>query len=197
MATANKTRLKFSKTGKIKFIGHLDLLTVFQQAVKRAGLPVCYSKGYNPHQLLYFAQPLPLGMESLGEYVDAVWEEPLDISVISQKLNNVMPEGINILEGRQLDARDKKAAAVVQAASYGIELNEAYTLNAPPEELQADIFEFDIESPTSVLVTLATGSTKNLSPKKLMEHLANGAECRYTRLELFKIKDGNYVTLLE
>lgn len=193
---ANRTRIKFSKTGRIKFIGHLDLLMVFQQAIKRAGLPVSYSKGFNPHQLLYFAQPLPLGMESQGEYVDVLWDVPLDMPLIIQKLNSEMPQGIKILNGLLLSAKDKKAAAVVQAASYRIDMEEEQPKLSPPEEMREGVFAFEMESPTSILATLATGSTKNLNPKLLMSSLAEGVVCRYTRLDLFMKKDGLFVSLL-
>ena len=53
-----KARIKFSKNGPIKFIGHLDVMRFFQKAVKRAGLDIAYSKGFSPHQLMSFAAPL-------------------------------------------------------------------------------------------------------------------------------------------
>lgn len=54
----NKYRLKFSKSGKMIYIGHLDLLKFFIRLIKRTQLPIAYSNGFNPHQQLTFAIPL-------------------------------------------------------------------------------------------------------------------------------------------
>ncbi|MGL4790895.1 MAG: TIGR03936 family radical SAM-associated protein, partial [Anaerotignaceae bacterium] len=61
-------RFKFTKGPQVKFIGHLDVMQTFQRTIKRANLPIAYSQGFNPHQLLSFASPLSLGYTSEGEY---------------------------------------------------------------------------------------------------------------------------------
>ena len=63
-------RIKFSKFGAMKFIGHLDVMRYFQKAIRRAELDVCYSNGFHPHQVMSFAAPLGVGLTSDGEYVD-------------------------------------------------------------------------------------------------------------------------------
>ena len=73
-----KIRVKFSKTGSVKFLGHLDVMRYFQKAVRRAGLPVAYTEGYHPHQIMSFAAPLSVGTESVGEYFDMELAEPVD-----------------------------------------------------------------------------------------------------------------------
>ena len=65
-----KTRMRFTKTGSMKFIGHLDCMRFFQKAIRRAKLDVAYSQGYSPHQLMSFASPLGVGITSDGEYLD-------------------------------------------------------------------------------------------------------------------------------
>ena len=65
-----KVRLRFSKTGALVYIGHLDVMRYFQKLFRRADIPVKYSEGFSPHQILSFTPPLPLGMESFGEYAD-------------------------------------------------------------------------------------------------------------------------------
>ena len=72
-----KVRIKFSKTGCMKFIGHLDVMRYFQKAIRRCGLDVSYSQGYNPHQLISFAAPLGVGLTSDGEYMDMQLESSL------------------------------------------------------------------------------------------------------------------------
>ena len=65
-----RIRVKFSKTGSMRFLGHLDLMHFFQQLIRRSGIPIAYSQGMSPHQIMSFALPLGLGAESLGEYMD-------------------------------------------------------------------------------------------------------------------------------
>ena len=65
-----KVRIKFSKEGPMKFVGHLDTMRYFQKALRRAELPVAFSGGYSPHMIMSFAVPLGVGMESLGDYFE-------------------------------------------------------------------------------------------------------------------------------
>ena len=57
-----KTRIKFSKEGNLRFVGHLDMMRYFQKANRRAELPVAYSEGFHPHQIMSFAAPLGMGL---------------------------------------------------------------------------------------------------------------------------------------
>ena len=61
-----RVRVKFEKTGIMRYVGHLDLMRFFQKAVKRANLPIRYSEGFNPHQIMSFAAPLGVGLTSTG-----------------------------------------------------------------------------------------------------------------------------------
>lgn len=67
---AMKVRIKFTKTGAMKFVGHLDTMRYFQKAIRRAELPVAFSGGYSPHMIMSFAAPLGVGTTSMGEYFD-------------------------------------------------------------------------------------------------------------------------------
>ena len=65
-----KIRIKFRKYGALKFVGHLDMMRYFQKALKRAGIDMKYSEGFNPHMIMSFAAPLGVGVTSTGEYFD-------------------------------------------------------------------------------------------------------------------------------
>lgn len=65
-----KVRVKFRKYGPVRFIGHLDVMRFFQKAIRRADLDIAYTAGYSPHQIMSFASPLGVGLESNGEYMD-------------------------------------------------------------------------------------------------------------------------------
>ena len=65
-----KVRIRFAKTGDLRFIGHLDFMRYVQKTVMRSGIAPIFTAGFNPHMLLSFANPLSLGCESTGEYAD-------------------------------------------------------------------------------------------------------------------------------
>lgn len=118
--------IKFSKEGNIKFISHLDLQRTLQRNFKRSGLPVEYSKGFNPHILMSLAQPLAVGIYSKGEYLDVSFIEEENEDTIVDKLNSTAPSGIKYFKSVKLkEATNKKvfkSMAAVAAAKYIIQI---------------------------------------------------------------------------
>lgn len=89
---------KYSKTGYLKYISHLDVLRFIQRAVKRAGINAKYSEGFNPHMKTSFGYPLSLGIESIGEYFELQVNESIDTDIFVEKMNSVMPEEMQIIK---------------------------------------------------------------------------------------------------
>ncbi len=119
-----KYRVKYEKTGCMKFLGHLDVLRFFQKAIKRSGLPIAYSEGFNPHQLLSFAAPLSVGVEGYGEYFDMELQKKCDETDIKNRLDSSMVDGVKICAVRQLSDGSKNCMASVSAAEYNIHFLE-------------------------------------------------------------------------
>ena len=94
----DKLRLRFEKTGKAAYISHLDLLHVVQRAFLRAGTPLKYSEGFNPHAIISICVPLSVGMESLCELMDFRVTRDIDLAALPGELNAVSPEGIRFIE---------------------------------------------------------------------------------------------------
>lgn len=111
-------RIRFAKTGRMRYVGHLDLMRFFQKALRRADIPLAFSQGFHPHPLISFAAPLSVGVTSEGEYMDIVTEEALDIDVALFRLNEEMAEGMHILSILTLPDKARNAMAAVDAASY-------------------------------------------------------------------------------
>ncbi len=114
----NKLRVKFTKHGPIKFVGHLDVMRYFQKAIRRAEIDIKYSEGFSPHQLLSFAQPLSVGVTSDGEYLDMTVNSMVSVTDVMDRLNAVMNEGIKIIAVEELDETSVKAMTDVYAARY-------------------------------------------------------------------------------
>lgn len=115
-----KLRIKFSKHGVLKFIGHLDVMRYFQKAIRRAEIDIAYSTGFSPHQIMSFAAPLGIGLESNGEYMDIEVNSLTASTQILETLNSQMVDGIRILEVKLLPENAGNAMASVAAASYSI-----------------------------------------------------------------------------
>lgn len=90
-------RLYFSKTGRAKYVSHLDLNRSMLRAFRRSGVPIWYTEGFNPHPYISFALALPLGAESLREVMDVRIEGDMENEEIVSRLNAVMPEGLEVL----------------------------------------------------------------------------------------------------
>lgn len=126
MSERIKVRMKFEKTGVVKFIGHLDIMRYFQKANRRAGLDIAYSGGYSPHQILSFAAPLGVGLESYGEYLDVEMESVTTSQDIMERLNQVNVPGIRVTNVVRLPEGAANAMASVAAARYQVRFREGY-----------------------------------------------------------------------
>ena len=135
-----KYRIKFSKNGPIKYIGHLDTMRYFQKAVRRAKLPVAYSEGFSPHQIMSFAFPLSVGYTSEGEYFDIEMTERVNEEIIISKLNNEMADGINIINVKELPEDAANCMSCVFAAKYNITIKDNIKLPSDYESRFNDFF---------------------------------------------------------
>jgi len=87
---------QFSKTGDMIYISHLDLIRLFGRAIRRAGLPIALTQGFNPHPRLKLVRALKLGVESLNEKGQVVFNEKLQAAEVSSRLQKELPEGLNV-----------------------------------------------------------------------------------------------------
>lgn len=122
--------MRFEKRDALRFISHHDLMRVFELALRRSGLKVAFTQGFNPHPRLSFALALPLGVESFDELVDIDLEhgqEPVDPAQLVQVLSGQMPPGLVLRDAQIATGRPR-----VVAADYTCELPPG----ADPAELQ-------------------------------------------------------------
>lgn len=138
-----KVRIKFSKEGPVRFIGHLDIMRYFQKAIRRAGIDIAYSTGFSPHQIMSFASPLSVGHESCGEYFDVELNSITDTEDIKMRLNQTMAEGIQILQVAVLDETEGNAMASVAAADYLISFRDSVSLPDDWKEKLTAFYEKD------------------------------------------------------
>lgn len=121
-----KARMKFNKSGSMKFIGHLDVMRYFQKAIRRSEIDVCYSQGFNPHQQLSFASPLGVGLTSDGEYMDIQLNSITSSEDIKNRLNETMTDEMQILNVKVLPEDSKTSMALLAAADYKVSVKDGY-----------------------------------------------------------------------
>lgn len=206
-----KYRVKFTKGEEIKYIGHLDIMRLFQRAINRAGLPIAYSNGFNPHQILSFASPLTLGTTSTGEYGDFEMKVYVEPEKMIFDLNEVLPDGIKVTEVVRLRAKVENSMACVDGAEYEAVLDDKVTIEAikkllPEYIAQKEIFimkktknsnkEVDIrpdileikdiskDGISMLYMLLCSGSRRNLKPELVVESFYKLAGIEYSKFKI-------------
>lgn len=183
-------RIVFSKTGRIRYVSHLDLVRAMTRAVRRANIPLWYTEGFNRHPYLTFAAPLSLGYEGLRETMDIRMLEDFPFDELVNRLNAVLPEGLvaisaadAVAKAGDLAAAEYKmtvqlpAAVIRQALSASELLVEKRTKKKTMKTIDIlpyfkdAVVEAVGESATAVTVTLPSGSNENINPGLLVTAL--------------------------
>ncbi len=115
-------RSRFYKKGDMVFISHLDLIRVFERALRRANIPVEYTKGFNPHPIMAFATALGVGVASEGEYIDIQLSENMDSELFMNRLNNVLPKGLKIIKSKAVTEKVKSLMSIIHSSVYLVRL---------------------------------------------------------------------------
>lgn len=139
-----KLRIKFTKEGDTRFISHLDMVNLFGRAIRRANIPIEYSKGFNPRPKIDFSFALPLGMESLSEFADFTLTERIEQTFFVESLSNQLPEGIRILEAVYVSIDSPSLTLTLNLAKYEVR-------ELSPEGIKGKIDEFMNNNDKSIL----------------------------------------------
>lgn len=214
-----KIRLRFSKQGQMKFIGHLDMVRYFQKVMRRSEVDVAYSEGFSPHQKMSFAAPLSVGVLSRGEYFDLEVNSTESSKVMLERINAQNAEGVEVLSYKLLPDDAKNAMSVVAGADYKVytDLFNQNMLDAfmnqdqiivlkktKKSEKEVDIkpliYNIKLED-DGIFMQVAQGSASNLKPDLVMDAFAKFAQVTlpeyvtYERLDMYCLGDDNLVSL--
>jgi radical SAM family uncharacterized protein/radical SAM-linked protein len=116
-----RIRLTYTKLGLARFIGNLELTTLFYRAARRAGLPLAFSQGHHPLPRFAFGPALPMGVESQGECLDIDLTEPLRAEDVRDGLHAELPEGIDIVAAQEVSLRSPSVSSQIVAFRYHID----------------------------------------------------------------------------
>ena len=129
-------RVKYKKDGPIRYISHLNLVQVFTRSLRRANIPAAISCGFNPRFRISFGPPLPLGIRSISEYLDIRLEKAIINKEMMDKLNQVLPLGLEVLQVRTIPSNSESLVNSIDAAFYLItfKLNNNHPLSLNNEK---------------------------------------------------------------
>ena len=127
----------FEKSPRLRHIGHLDIQRAVQRALRRSGLPVSYSKGFNPHILLTFASALSTGYAGRREIMEVQLEREITPEEFLRAMNGAMPPDMQLSEAKVLPDQHVALMAAVQAADYTITLVDENAARVIDERLDA------------------------------------------------------------
>ncbi len=114
----------FEKGERVRHIGHLDIQRAVQRGLRRSGLPVAYSNGFNPHILVSFASALSTGACGRREIMDVTMAAEVTEAEFLEKMNRAMPPEMRLTEARRVDDRHPALTAELRAASYEIRIRD-------------------------------------------------------------------------
>ena len=214
-----RVRIKFSKHGVVKFIGHLDIMRYFQKAIRRAGIDVTYTTGFSPHQVMSFAAPLGVGHYSNGEYLDIEVNSHNGRQDMIDRLNGAMVPGIVIKNIVALGDNAGNAMASVAAAGYTLEWKEGYEVPSNLEEAVSKFFgqesimvtkqtkkstlELDLKpgiyeikaSENSIYMLVDASSSGNIKPTLLLEAFYDFAGMEFDPLAIQITREETYTDI--
>jgi radical SAM family uncharacterized protein/radical SAM-linked protein len=134
---AARIRLRFSKTGIMSLLSHLELLHLFTRSVRRAKIPIRHSLGFHPHPKFSFATALSVGVESWAEYLDMEIAPGFGAPRVLESLNRVLPHGMEIMEAIEIPLRSESLSVLLESTRYRVTLSDGM---APDLRTKAENF---------------------------------------------------------
>ncbi len=211
-------RIKYSKLGDISYISHLDIIKLMERIVRRTGLKLSYSEGFNPHPKTAFSPALQLGVQSHCEYLDMEFDEAVEEDLLIQKLNEKTVEGINFIEAKILTDKVDSLVAFITHSRYEIAVDEEdenkiskiisaiNKINNTNEMLltkktkKGNIKEYNVKEyigtidlerksdGLSIFVDICSGSVKSINPKKIIELVESLEDLSGIEYDLIKLE---------
>jgi radical SAM-linked protein len=115
-------RLRFSKRGKVRFVGHRDVARAFERAFRIVGLPLAFTQGFSPRPKVSFGLALTVGAESDAEYLDVELTDPIDLHDVPARLTAALPDGIEVTGVAPLEDRAPALQEAVSAVGWQLEV---------------------------------------------------------------------------
>jgi len=194
---AQRLRLTFGKSGPLKYTSNLDTAKIWERLLRRADLPILYTKGFNTRPRISLAMPLPLGISSECEILEISLRERIEFrqSELRERLLSLSPHGLTIGAIVEVDTRASTLHSLVTSAEYRIQfldgidrgelqrkiddllsresiiVDQVRRRKRSVMDIRPLILGLRLDSNDDLLAHLSIGDRGNLRPDQLMEHL--------------------------
>jgi radical SAM family uncharacterized protein/radical SAM-linked protein len=160
-------RLCYAKLGRMRFLGHHDIVRVFHRAFRRAGLELDYSKGFHPHPKLRFSPPLGLGIESFAEFLDfeLVHSGQMAEEII-RSLQIALPDGLKLVGLEERSLNEPQVSGKIQEVTYEINFSDSFS----GEDAKRRVAEFSV-SPHVEICSVRKGKPRRRDLKDWVSDL--------------------------
>ncbi|MCC7203130.1 MAG: TIGR03960 family B12-binding radical SAM protein [Nitrospirae bacterium] len=118
-----KMRIRYNKTGGLRMLSQLEIITTFERAFRRACIPVLFSEGFHPHPKMSFGPALPVGVESICEYMDVELQLPVAPAEIRERTNERLPDGLKIISVKEIPVNSQSLNSFITHFAYEIMFN--------------------------------------------------------------------------
>ncbi|WP_144866398.1 TIGR03960 family B12-binding radical SAM protein [Hyella patelloides] len=129
-----RMRVWFGKKGEMRLLSHLDLVRLFDRAIRRAAIPISFTGGFHPGPRIAIANALSLGITSSGEIADFELKEDIELEEFKNKLTAQLPSGIPIYRVEEIGVKSPSATQILEQAEYLITVTTSE--NNSPENWQ-------------------------------------------------------------
>ncbi|MDI6744927.1 MAG: TIGR03960 family B12-binding radical SAM protein [Thermodesulfovibrionales bacterium] len=119
-----RIRVEFSKTGVLKYLSHLELVTVLFRAMRRVGIPLRYSQGFHPAPKVAFGPAISVGIAGVRECFDMEITEPYDINYFMPDMNSVLPDGLKINDAVLISGKEPSLSSFISRYEYEIKCDD-------------------------------------------------------------------------
>jgi len=133
-----RLRITVSRGEEVKYISNLDMMMLWESALRRAGIPMAYSQGFSPHPKISIAAPLPIGVTSDGELMDILLRRRVSPYFFIKAVNEQLPRGIGILRVEQVALTLPSLQSQIRQAEYRVEV----VADKRVEEVEATLRSF-------------------------------------------------------
>jgi len=160
-----RLRVRFSRGEEVKYVTHLDLMRLWERALRRAGIDIAYSEGFTPHAQLSLAAPLAVGVTSDGELLDVFLGSrmmPLDFM---REIDKQLPEGIEALAVEEVGLRGPSLQAELRAVEYEV------SLPATSSEEAREAVETFLAAESVPWEQMRDGDVRRYDIRTLVQHL--------------------------
>jgi len=120
-----RLRIRFARGEQVKFITHLDLMRLWERALRRANIDLAYSEGFTPHPRLSLAAPLAVGVTSSAEILDLFLNSRISPLEFARQVANQLPPGVEVLEVQEVGLRAPSVQSEVRWAEYQVRLESS------------------------------------------------------------------------